>query len=152
MDEIQPFKNLVIWFLSPPTIAGLIAYWIKMRSNNRQREEENRRREEKEKKIFNDNAFSEIKEKLDYQNKHLTKIEIKQGGMMPRDDADEKFIDKSMFDLHTKNIDKLDTKIDSIDTKFTSKFDHLDQTITNKITEAKNDIKDFILHAIRKDK
>ena len=151
MDEIQPFKNFLTYLMTPASILTIVLYWIKMRSNNRQKEEENRQREEKEKKIFNDNAFSEIKEKLDYQNEHLRKVEIKQGGMMQKDDANEKFIDKNMFDLHTKNIDKMDAKIDSFDNKFTCKIDSLDQNFTSKMNEMKKDIKDFIVQIIKKD-
>tara|TARA_R110000824_G_scaffold91480_3_gene222658 strand:+ start:2737 stop:3177 length:441 start_codon:yes stop_codon:yes gene_type:complete len=125
MEEIKPLKDFLLMFMTPSFAIGGVLLYIKIRYT-----EKKEAREKKEN--FTDNSFSEIKALLIKSDNKIAEIESNQDKKLNKEDADKKFIDKDMFDLHTKNIDK--------------RFD----TMEKKAEETKNDLKDFFKSLLNK--
>jgi hypothetical protein len=145
MDEIKPLKDFLVMFITPGFVAGIVLFWIKIKHTEKKEAARDKREARRKEKEFTNNSFLEIKTLLVKSDNKINRIEQEQGRMMKKEDARKEFIDKDILDIHTKNIDK---RFDSAN----EKIDALDKRLSEKITEAKNDIKDFITQAIGRDK
>tara|TARA_R110002073_G_scaffold7652_1_gene43335 strand:- start:1803 stop:2309 length:507 start_codon:yes stop_codon:yes gene_type:complete len=148
LDVIPPIKDFFSIYTTAAFVIPATLYLFKLAMEEKNEKKKLRLKAIKDKEDFTNNSFLEIIKKLEESNKKTIRLEIEQGKMMKKEDADDKFVDNKRFDLNAKAVDERLHKIEE-----TAKENKND--LKKTIDEKTNDLKDFItqsLQLIKKDK